>query len=89
MHEHRCKAAQTTLRTPFAAGEFAGALDRHLSQNRWVHHLIDQPDLQRLPRADIPPRQDQFESSRQSDQSWQTLRSTRARNKPQLNFRES
>jgi hypothetical protein len=71
-----------------AEGEPAHAVERHVAQDGGVHQLVHEPHLQRLPRADVPPREDHVEGALEPDEPRQPLRPAPARNDPELHLGE-
>ena len=86
--------ANAVHRTPALArdlpvGELRRAIERNVEQDRRMHELIDQPDLQRLLRAHALPLQNHLERLSQPDAPRQPLRSAGARDQPELHLREA
>ena len=75
-----------SLALPSAFGDFARALDRDTSKNRRMNELVDQPELQRLLRADVLPGENQIERVGEADLARESLRPARAGNQSQLHF---
>ena len=71
-----------------AIRELARPLDRDVAQDRRVHELVDQPDLERLLRADVLPRQDHVQRCLQPDGAWQPLRASRTGEQADLHLRK-
>ena len=56
------------------------------TQDRRMHHLVHEPHLQRLLRADVAAGEDHVERVAHADEPRQPLRSAHARDEPELHF---
>ncbi len=71
-----------------SVGKLLRALNRDLAENRRVDELIDQSDLHRLLRANVPAGENHVERSAHADQPRKPLRSSCPWYQADLNFRK-
>src|SRR5205814_8370269 len=82
-------AAAMPLAFASTLGNLTGALDRDRAKDRGMYELVDQSQLQRLLCADLFASENEVECTRQPNLPRQPLRTSGARNQPELNFRQT